>query len=140
MFVGFPSETPDELFDTMQFIYDNQEYIQVVHSGRFALCKGTEIFLNPEKFDIEIEHTGLSSPEYKVKYKRGTTGEKAPEYYHHYLVSFLDHVAISPSFGRLRDHALLRYVKIPLEHDLKVRKKIPQPVRPTVLRHFNYTV
>jgi hypothetical protein len=114
----------------MQFIYDNQEYIQVVHSGRFTLCKGTEIFLNPEKFDIEIEHTGLSSPEYKVKYKRGTTGEKAKEYYLHYRISFLNQVAISLPFGRLRDHALLRYAKIPLEHDLKVRKKIPQPVRP----------
>ena len=132
MFVGFPSETPDELFDTMQFIYDNQEYIQQVLSGTFSLCKGTEIFLNPEKFDIEIEHTGLSSPEYKVKYKRGTTGEKAKEYYLHYRISFLNQVAISPPFGRLRDHALLRYAKIPLEHDLKVRKKIPQPVRPQI--------
>jgi len=130
MFVGFPSETPDELFDTMQFIYDNQEYIHKVHSGIFCICKGTEIFLNPEKFDIEIEHTGLSSPEYRVKNKRGTTGEKATKYHRYYLVSFLDQVTISPPFGRLRDHALLRYAKIPLEHDLKVRKKIPQPVRP----------
>ena len=132
MFVGFPSETPDELFDTMQFIYDNQEYIHSVHSGTFSLCKGTEIFLNPKKFDIEIEYTGLSYCEYKVKHKRGTTGKKAAEYLRYYRGTFLDKVHIAPAFVWLRDHALLRYAKIPLENDLKIRKKVPQPVPPQI--------
>ena len=128
LIIGYPSEKPDELFETMQTIYDNKENIHQVQAGTYVLCKGTEIFLNPDKFDIEIEYTGFGHREYTVKYKKGSTGKKATKYYHYYLDSFLGKVALAPAFGIFRDHALLHYANIPLEDHEKLRKKIPQPV------------
>jgi hypothetical protein len=33
-----------------------------------------------------------------------------------------------PTFGTLRDHALIYYAKIPLKDDNKVRRKVTRPV------------
>jgi hypothetical protein len=132
MFMGFPSETPDELFDTMQFFYDHQDCIHQVHSGVFKLCEGTEIFLNPEKFDIEIIPKDVRRCDYTVVYKKGTTSKKAGSYLLYYNNKFLNEFALAPAFGKLRDHALLHYAKVPLEDYEKVRKKVPQPVRPQI--------
>ena len=79
MFVGFPSETPDELFETMHFFYENQENIHQIHSGAYVLCENTEIFNDPETFDIEVECIGKNPTIYVAKHKKGTSGEKAEE-------------------------------------------------------------
>ncbi|MBF0358169.1 MAG: tetratricopeptide repeat protein [Magnetococcales bacterium] len=126
--IGFPSETPEELFETMQFIHDNQEYIHSVNLSRFGLCEGTEIFLNPDKFDIEIEHSKVDVKDYRVKHKSGTTGDKVSEYFVYYQQTFLEKISTVPTFVVLRDHALVYYANVPLEADKKVRKKAPQPV------------
>lgn len=130
MFIGFPSETPDELFETMQFFYDNQENIHQVHSGAYVLCEDTEIFLTPEKFDIEVECTGTNPPVYTAKHKYGTTGKKASEFHDHYQTTFLNKFSLAHSFGHLRDHALLFYANMSLEEHQNIRQKIPEPVRP----------
>lgn len=130
MFIGFPSETPDELYETMQFFYENQENIHQVHSGAYVLCEDTEIFLSPEKFDIEIECTGTNPPVYTAKHKHGTTGKKASEYHDHYQSLFLNKFSLAHSFGHLRDHALLFYANMPLEEHQRIRQKVPEPVRP----------
>ncbi|NQU56719.1 MAG: tetratricopeptide repeat protein [Rhodospirillales bacterium] len=133
MFVGFPSETPDELLDTMQFFYDNQENIHQIHTGEFNLYEGTEIFNNPEKFNIEIECKGTNPPVCTVINKNGTTGEHAHEYNAHYSSTFMKNFSMAPRFGKLRDHALLHYANTPLEIHEKMRGKIPQPVQPRFL-------
>ncbi len=128
MMVGFPSETPDELFETMQFIYDHSNIIHQIHIGRFGLCEGTEIFLNPDKFGIEIEFSEHNQHEFTVKHKNGTTGKNSQEYFQYYMETFLKKIGVSYAFCQLRDPALLHYVKTPLAEHEMVRKKIPQPV------------
>ncbi|MCP4024358.1 MAG: tetratricopeptide repeat protein, partial [Desulfobacteraceae bacterium] len=125
--IGFPSETPEELFDTMQFIYDNRDYIHQVHPGCFTLSEGTEIFKNPKKFDIEIEFDELKR-KFTPKHKQGYSGRNAKRYMNYYHKSLFTKISLIPSFAFLRDHALLRYAKIPLDDDLKLRKKVPQPI------------
>ncbi len=127
-FVGFPSETPDELFDTMQFIYDNKANIHQVHSGTFQLCRGTEIFMNPEKFGAKIEYFGKNVNEYKATYKQGTTTPKSEKYFLHYFETFIKKTAIVYEFGIFRDHALLYYAKYPVDQLEDIRQEIPQPV------------
>ena len=127
MMVGFPTETPDELFETMQFIHKNREYIHKIHSGVFSLCQGTEIFQNPEKFDLTIKSKGVDSSQYLTEHKKGTTGNKGKLYHSHYL-KFLDQFAIIPIFGILRDHALLYYKEFSINELEKMRDDIPPPV------------
>jgi tRNA A37 methylthiotransferase MiaB len=128
LIIGYPSEKPDELFETMQTIYDNKKNIHQIHSGTFSLCRGTEIFLHPEKFDIEIKYAEHGHHEYFVKYKNGTTGQHAMKYYNYYLESFLGKLAVAPAFATQRGHALLYYARIPfVDHDT-LRKEVPHPV------------
>ncbi|MBF0195328.1 MAG: tetratricopeptide repeat protein [Magnetococcales bacterium] len=127
--IGYPSETPDELFATMQFIYDNIENIHLVHSGTFCLIEGTEIFSNPEKFDIGIKQSKSDSNLYMAKHKRGTTGYKAREYFTYYLNSFIEKIADNYAFARFRDHALVYYSKFPIDTSEKRNLKVPKPVR-----------
>lgn len=130
MFVGFPSETPDELFETMHFFYENQKNIHQIHSGAYVLCENTEIFNDPETFDIEVECIGKNPTIYVAKHKKGTSGEKAEALATYYQTTFLNKFTLSRSFGNLRDHALLFYANMPLEEHQKLRKRVPEPIPP----------
>lgn len=50
--VGFPSETKEELMDTLGFLYENKDSIDAIHMSSFTLGKGSAIYENPEKFSI----------------------------------------------------------------------------------------
>lgn len=130
MFVGFPSETPDELFETMHFFYENQKHIHQIHSGAYVLCENTEIFNEPEKFDITVECIGKSPAIYVAKHKKGTSGAKAEGFATYYQSTFLNKFTLSSSFGFLRDHALLFYASMPLEEHQKLRQRVPEPIPP----------
>jgi anaerobic magnesium-protoporphyrin IX monomethyl ester cyclase len=126
--IGFPTETPDELFDTMQFIYDNIENIHCIHSGPFLLGMGTEIYLNPEQFGIDIKHSKNNPLEYRAIHKSGTTGKKSNLYFLHYLETFIKKIPIVYEFAFLRDHAILYYAKFPIDELEDVRKRVPKPI------------
>ncbi|MFH1316024.1 MAG: B12-binding domain-containing radical SAM protein [Candidatus Woesearchaeota archaeon] len=49
---GFPTETIQEFKQTLCFLEENKEYIDLVSSTVFGLQHGTPIFENPEKFGI----------------------------------------------------------------------------------------
>ncbi|MBF0382347.1 MAG: tetratricopeptide repeat protein [Magnetococcales bacterium] len=126
--VGFPTETPAELFDTMQFIYDNRQNIHCVHNGTFVLCKGTEIFQNPEKFEVEIEYSHLNPQQFKTIHKNGTTGQNAFQYFLHYQETFIEKIPDIDLFVLYKDHALVYYSKFPLGEPKNIQRKIPKPV------------
>lgn len=52
MMAGFPSETKDELLDTINFLKDNQKNIDLVSMSIFGLQKGSPIYNNPKEFGI----------------------------------------------------------------------------------------
>lgn len=50
--LGFPSETKEELMDTVKFIEKNKEYIDLVSTSLFGLQRGSKIFENPKAYEI----------------------------------------------------------------------------------------
>lgn len=77
---GFPTETKKEFLDTIAFLEENSESIDLVSTSVFGLHKGTEIYNNPSKFGItkiiEEKRTMLDS---KISYKveKGLTQKQA---------------------------------------------------------------
>ncbi len=49
---GFPTETKEEFMETIYFLEENKEYIDLVSPSLFGLKYGTHIFKNPEKYGI----------------------------------------------------------------------------------------
>ncbi|NQU78210.1 radical SAM protein [Candidatus Woesearchaeota archaeon] len=49
---GFPSETKEEFLETIGFLEDNNESIDLVSTSIFGLQKGTEIYEHPKEFSI----------------------------------------------------------------------------------------
>lgn len=70
-FVGFPTETNEEAEDTFKFINKNKEYLTYATVGVFSLERGTDIYINKERFGIEYiegyEKPYTDSPNYKLK-------------------------------------------------------------------------
>ncbi len=51
--LGFPTETKEELFDTIKFIEENKESIDLVSTSLFGLQRGSKVYLNPEEYGID---------------------------------------------------------------------------------------
>jgi radical SAM superfamily enzyme YgiQ (UPF0313 family) len=51
-FIGFPTETIEEARETFEFIKKNKNLISYATVGTFGLECGSEVWRNPEKFDI----------------------------------------------------------------------------------------
>ena len=49
---GFPTETTEEFLETIAFLKDNQNNIDLISSAVFGLQKETAIFKMPDKFNI----------------------------------------------------------------------------------------
>ncbi len=49
---GFPTETPDEAKDTMNFVLANSSIIRSMSFGSFQLTKHSKVYENPEKFGV----------------------------------------------------------------------------------------
>ncbi len=51
---GFPGETREDFFETMEFLENNKGNIDIVSTSTFGLQKDTYVYENPEEFGIEI--------------------------------------------------------------------------------------
>lgn len=113
--IGFPTETEDELRETIDFLYANREYIHQVLRGTFTLRKGSIIYEQPEAFGInkinEPRGQGdevITKVDYEVK--EGLSAAEAQKHYESYVERFFKKFShFSASFGTLREHALLIY-------------------------------
>lgn len=52
--LGFPTETPDEAMETINFVLEHIEHIGSMNSANFSLLNNSHVFLNKDEFDIEI--------------------------------------------------------------------------------------
>ncbi|MBF0381759.1 MAG: tetratricopeptide repeat protein [Magnetococcales bacterium] len=127
--IGFPSEKPDELFETMEFIKNNIENIHLVHTSKFDVCEGTEIFSNPQKFGVSIEKVPHKEEKFITINKKDTTGYKINEYFQHYLKTFIEKIPDIYEFVRFRDHALIYYTKFPLDELANSQRQAPQLIK-----------
>jgi hypothetical protein len=49
---GFPGETKEDFIQTIEFLKRNADYIDLVSTSIFGLQKGSDIYLNPEKYGV----------------------------------------------------------------------------------------
>ncbi|MFC1775107.1 B12-binding domain-containing radical SAM protein [Nanoarchaeota archaeon] len=67
---GFPTETEEEFKDTISFLKDNAENIDLISESTFGLQKGTPIYNNPDAFGItKIEETKRTILEPKIEFE-----------------------------------------------------------------------
>lgn len=52
--VGFPTETIEEAYSTIKFMYENKEKINSCAVSPFCLYQGSDVYCNPDKYKIEI--------------------------------------------------------------------------------------
>jgi radical SAM superfamily enzyme YgiQ (UPF0313 family) len=109
--VGFPSETKEELFETLEFFFDNKDVIHAVHSSSFGLHKGSLIYDNPEKYGItQVGRRSEKSHTIKYEVSHGIKHDEVKSYVTFYSDNYFTHFAgFSDYVVRLRDHALLLY-------------------------------
>lgn len=77
---GFPTETKEEALETLEFLKENQDSVDLVSVSIFGLQKGSEICKNPERFGItKIHETGrtLLEPNLSYDVSSGMTHEQA---------------------------------------------------------------
>ena len=77
---GFPTETKEEFIETIEFLKQNSQNIDLVSTSVFGLQKGTPIYNNPEEFGIkEIISDKRTILEPKISYKvhKGLTQQEA---------------------------------------------------------------
>jgi len=74
---GFPGEDKKDAEQTVRFLSDNADYIDLVMSSTFHLAKNTPIYQNPEKWGVEIQEkghylrkNGMSEEESQLFHKR----------------------------------------------------------------------
>lgn len=77
---GFPTETKEELLETIDFVKENGETIDLISTSIFGLQKGSPVYRNPEDFSItRITETKRTILEPKISYEisQGLTNEEA---------------------------------------------------------------
>ena len=77
---GFPSETRSEFLETIDFLKQNKDYVDLVSSAVFGLQKGSKVYADPEKYCVtnifEEERTFLE-PKVSYSVSNGLSAEKA---------------------------------------------------------------
>ncbi|GAA0582501.1 B12-binding domain-containing radical SAM protein [Caenispirillum bisanense] len=118
MIIGFPTETRDDLRDTLAFMHRNSAYVDQILAGHFVLEPGTPIHDRPQEFGMR-----------KVYYRRSLCGG--------FLVGFepdgwIDQPTAARYAEILRDHFFDlfsprgRYFGTPREHIVAVYAEEPK--------------
>jgi len=77
---GFPTETKEEFIETIKFLQENNEYIDLVSTSIFGLQKGTVIYDRPDLFEIKKIHEKkrtVLEPKITYDVESGLTNEEA---------------------------------------------------------------
>lgn len=74
---GFPGESKKEFLDTINFLKENSENIDLISTSVFGLQKGSKVYNNPEAFGItEIKETRRKFLDERVDYETATGSNK----------------------------------------------------------------
>ena len=69
--VGFPGETNDDFQQTLDFIYENKNYIsEVTNVSAFVFMPGSDLGIYPHKFGIRFLNSNLWTDEYGLSQKQ----------------------------------------------------------------------
>lgn len=116
--IGFPTETLEELQDTLRFLYESRRVVDAVHNTYFFLNKGSVIFDNPGRFGIiNIYDHHLWKQWYQYDVSRGLSQSESTDLNKNLADYFSSFSAYSPFLRFFRDHALILYSTFGKEYD-----------------------
>lgn len=121
---GFPTETPAEYADTLEFLNRNQDSISAIHRSVFSLEPGSPISKNLQKFSIEETWVRASSPlgdRLAYRCSTGMSMELAANVFQNSLPFFRRFNPYAQYLANFRDHALLIYDQKPEKVDFSNR-------------------
>jgi anaerobic magnesium-protoporphyrin IX monomethyl ester cyclase len=107
---GFPSETVEELQQTLTFLDRNRENIHALSSGTFVMVEGSRIQKEPADFFVskiwKRENSPALNPVLDFSVSKGMSAEEV------WLLrknkqNFLNKIPLSSRFGTYREHLLL---------------------------------
>ena len=78
-FIGFPTETKEEAWQTANLLVDNQRFVSSYGFGYFSLEDGTPIFLNPKAYGIKRiyrQKNSILETDLKYDISKGMTKEE----------------------------------------------------------------
>ncbi len=107
---GFPTETTEELQQTLTFLECNRDNIHVLSSGTFVLTEGSQVHREPENFSItkiwERNESSILYPVLDYTVSQGMTSQEVQQHFSNNR-TFLNTVSLSSRFGAYREHFLL---------------------------------
>ena len=109
---GFPTETPAEFADTLDFLVANQDHISAIHRSVFSLEPGSPISKDLTKFSIEETWVRATSPlgdRLGYRCSSGMGMEQAADVFKSALPFFKRFNPYAQFLANFRDHALLIY-------------------------------
>jgi len=112
---GFPTETKEELLETIDFLKENDVNIDLISTSVFGLQYGTYIYNNPEKFGIrnivEKERTVLG-PNITYDVESGLTQNEASELRRKYQKTIDKFNKYPKTMNFFREHMLIQSSKL----------------------------
>jgi len=113
MIVGYPSETVDELKETVRFLYDHRNVIDKIIPSQFCMRKGTPVCDRYGDFGVaKVRRVRSLCNHRDIGYvsAQGMTEAEAGLYHQNLLYGFFQHFSDRGIyFGTIRDHIVLCY-------------------------------
>lgn len=126
---GFPTETPLEFSETLQFLQQNQANISAIHRSVFSLEQGSPVSKDLPKFSIEEVWLRKATPlggRLGYRCSSGMGMDEAARQFQAALPFFRSFNPYARHMASFRDHALLLYAHREARLDFAARQ-IPAP-------------
>lgn len=110
--IGFPTETKEELRETLNFLYEHRNSIHAVLKSSFGLHEGSGVFKNPEKFGITKVYESrvlFGDAPFNYDVSSGISLRDSYKYKDYLEKKFFRHFLYFLQRTAFRDHGLLLY-------------------------------
>jgi len=108
---GFPTETKEEFIDTIDFLKENSENIDLVSTSIFGLQNDTKMFSNPQKYGISSvteEKRTVLEPKIEYETTSGLSRKEAAKMREKYKKTFERINKYPKNMNYFREHMLLK--------------------------------
>lgn len=104
---GFPSETKDEFIETIEFLKENDETIDLISPSVFGLQRGTAVYRNPKDYGISKifeEQRTILEPKISYEIPNGLSQKEVIKLKHNYRKTISNINKFPNSMNYFREH------------------------------------